>query len=81
MTTVRTSSCFVNTKASDPGERPPPFDAQDGLVAVEELVGLVPVLLRTLAEEVDVADVHGARHRAQFVVDVLAVRRHLTYAI
>ena len=50
------------------------LDPQDGSVAVEDLVGLVPVLLGPVAEEVDTVEIDRARHRAELVIDVLGIR-------
>ena len=44
---------------------------EHGLLAMEDLVRLVPVLLRTAPEEVDIFQSRRAGHRAQLVVDVL----------
>ena len=52
------------------------LDPQDRGVAVQDLVRLVPVLLRANAEQVDVVEADGTRHRAELVIDVLRIRRH-----
>ncbi len=41
---------------------------------MEDLVGLVPVLLGSVAEQVDVVEIDRARHRAHLVIDVLGIR-------
>ena len=53
------------------------LDPQDRGLAMQDLVRLVPVLLRALAEQVDGVEVDGARHRAELVIDVLRIRRHV----
>ena len=59
-----------------PGRQAAALDAQNRGLAVQDLVRLVPVLLRAVAEQVDGVEVDGTRHRAEFVVDVLRIRRH-----
>ena len=50
------------------------FEAQHGSVAVEDLVGAVPVFLGARAEDVDVVEVDRTRHRAELVIDVFRIR-------
>jgi len=50
--------------------------AQYRRLAVQDLVRLVPVLLRALSEQVHGVEIHGTSHRAELVVDVLRIRRH-----
>ncbi len=59
-----------------PGLQATTRDAQHRRLAVQDLVRLVPVLLRAFAEQVHGVEIHGTRHRAELVVDVLRIRRH-----
>ena len=56
-----------------PGLQAAALDAQDRGLAVQDLVRLVPVLLRAVAEQVDVVEADGTRHRAELVIDVLRI--------
>ncbi len=51
-------------------------DAQHRGIAVEDLVRLVPVFLRPVAEQVDVGQMHRTRHWTQLVIHLLRRLHH-----
>ena len=52
-------------------------NAQHGRLSVQDLVHLVPVLLRTESEEIDRGEVDRTRHRTEVVIDVTRVGTHV----